>query len=209
MNAPPNIDNLIGLKFHRLTVISYYGSNNGMSKWRCLCDCGNYSTVLRSALRQGSTKSCGCLNRERIQNLRASHHMTSTPEHRAWTMMLTRCRNPKFHGYKNYGGRGLKVCERWFKFENFFEDIGTRPSSKHSLDRIDVNGDYCSENCRWATKREQANNKRGSVKITWKGRLMSTSDLSEECGISYDVLRGRIRLGWSIEKAVTLPVKSI
>lgn len=151
----------IGDKFVRLTVKFFAGRDkHGKLLWMCLCKCGNLKIISGESLRSGNTKSCGCLHRETMIKVHTKHKMVETPEYQIWAGMLTRCRNTKRKGFKNYGGRGIKVCKRWHKFENFLEDMGKRPTGK-SLDRWPNNdGDYEHENCRWATFLEQANNTR-------------------------------------------------
>ncbi|HDX9500141.1 TPA: AP2 domain-containing protein, partial [Bacillus thuringiensis] len=126
--------------------------------WNCLCDCGNERVVDGYSLSKGSSKSCGCNN--------IKHGMKHTPEYNIWGLMKSRCSNLNDSGWENYGARGITVCERWLDFSNFIEDMGERPSPEHSLDRIDVNGNYCKANCRWATHLEQAHNKRTSKNNT-------------------------------------------
>jgi len=162
-----------GKRYGRLLVV---GFQNG--KWECKCDCGKVTYVLGGNLRSGRQKSCGCLDYER----KVKHGNTSgskeTPEYRAWKNMKKRCYNTKDKYYQDYGGRGIKVCDRWLhSFENFLEDMGKRPSPKHSLDRIDYNGDYSPENCRWVTASEQIinqrlrkDNKSGYKGVTWEKR---------------------------------------
>jgi hypothetical protein len=125
--------------------------------------------------------------------------------------MKARCYRKQSKDYKDYGGRGIKVCDRWLGdsgFENFFEDMGRRPSSDHSLDRIDVNGNYCLENCRWATISEQANNKRNNRNITYKGKTQNITQWGLEVGISETTLRYRLDRGWDIERAFTEPLNN-
>lgn len=149
---------MIGDRFGRLLVIG----SDGRQKSVVRCDCGVEKSVRRGNLGR-TTMSCGCLrsetSRERGLN-KISHRLTLTPEHHAWVSMRQRCTKPSVVAYKNYGGRGIKVCERWEKFDNFIKDMGMRPSSDHSLDRVDVNGNYEPSNCRWATSLEQARNRR-------------------------------------------------
>lgn len=157
--------NLEGMKFGRLTVLEFESVRNKNSYFHCVCECGKRIVAAGNSLKTGNTKSCGCSKGELISQTHkkhghASNHSTS-PEYRAWNHMIARCENQNIYNYCDYGGRGIKVCERWrHSFENFLEDMGERPTSSHSLDRIDVNGNYEPSNCRWADSMLQAFNKR-------------------------------------------------
>jgi hypothetical protein len=129
--------------------------------WTCQCFCGEVKTVLSENLTTGNTTSCGCLSsRNNIQNVSKTHGLSKTSLYKTWHGMLQRCSNPKNISYKYYGGRGIKVCESWKKFENFYNDMGNKSSENLSLDRVDSNGDYSKENCRWTDWKTQANNRR-------------------------------------------------
>jgi hypothetical protein len=126
-----------------------------------------------------------------------------TPEYKSWQSMRLRCKSESSSNYESYGGRGIRICERWLEsFENFYEDMGPRPSIAHSLDRIDVNGDYTPENCRWATRTEQNRNTRANVLVEYMGRSMCIAELANATGVPYNTMYSRIKNGWSVERAV-------
>ena len=153
---------LIGQTFGFLTVVEKSPRNDGDNiTWVCKCHCGVIVTVSTSLLKTGHSRSCGCLQRSIIGNLNKTHGMSKTPTYISWKSMLTRCYNENILEYKDYGGRGIKVCDRWrYSFENFYIDMGTKPSSQHTLERDDVNKDYSPENCRWVTREIQSRNTR-------------------------------------------------
>ena len=157
---PKTID--IGKRFHRLTVTGKAPSRDG-TFWVCLCDCGQTKVIGGGALRSGSTKSCGCWRRDRIAQANTKHGSAKrgqkTRTFRTWMSMIERCTTPTHHAYKNYGGRGITVSDRWMSYPNFLADMGERPKGK-SIDRINNDGNYEMKNCRWATRKQQANNTR-------------------------------------------------
>jgi hypothetical protein len=195
-----------GHVFGRWTALSRV---SGQRKWLCRCECGTVKTVATSHLRQGKSRSCGCLEKELTSARAKTHGMSATVEHRTWMSMRDRCRNPKAAHYDCYGGRGITVCERWINsFGNFYEDMGPRPSSRHSIDRIDVNGHYEPGNCRWATIAEQRRNTRTNTIVQYLGRDMCIAEAAELSGISQCTLSMRIRRGWDSSRLFA-PVRPI
>lgn len=169
-----NAIDLTGQRFGRLLVLSVAGheitpcrhGRRGQLRWSCVCDCGRDATVVGLRLRNGRTRSCGCLKVDPSTRTtthgatRRCNRLNSTPEYRSWRSMRARCEQPKHIGFHLYGGRGIRICERWTSFENFLADMGPKPGPNFSLDRIDVDGNYEPSNCRWATPVEQSNNRR-------------------------------------------------
>lgn len=165
----PVKDDLAGRRFERLIVVARSASTSprGISRWLCHCDCGEQRLVRRDHLLSGNTRSCGCLvlDSEREPRRWPQQKRTLHACYRVWQNMWNRCANPKSMDYRDYGGRGIAVCAAWAEFKRFAADIGPRPSPAHSLDRIDVDGDYEPGNCRWATPAEQSRNRRSKVAL--------------------------------------------
>lgn len=205
----------IGDRFGRLTVVEYCGIERIFSKrqrmWKCKCDCGKTIYTTTGRLNYG-LKSCGCLSVEkRVEASKVActkHGMTDSKEYHVWCGLRQRCYNSNNAKYKNYGARGIKVCERWLhSFENFYADMGEMPNGC-SIDRIDVNGDYCPENCRWADDVTQCNNRQFNFKVTFNGITETLRYWSEKTGINKSALYLRIhRRGWDVEKALTTPLR--
>lgn len=151
---------LVGEKFGYLTVLREDASVNGRLSWFCSCVCGKTLSVKSNSLRTGNTKSCGCYRIERVIATSSTHGMSSTKLYEVWCNMKSRCDNTSSDFYYDYGGRGIKYCDRWMYFENFLDDIGERYERGLSLERIDVNGDYSKENCCWIPLKDQAKNRR-------------------------------------------------
>lgn len=203
--------NLSGDRYGLLSVLSFYGKTDGRRPeklWTCQCECGSVVNVRQNNLRSGHTQSCGCHMRNRIAEAQKKHGMKDSSEYIAWRNMKGRCLNPNDKGYGRYGARGISVCDRWLNsFENFYFDMGAKPSPAHTLERIDFNKDYCPENCKWATYKEQNRNYSRNVYIEYNGRRMCLKDWADEVGIENSLLRYRIRAGWPIDQALFKPVK--
>lgn len=188
--------NLVGQVFSRLTVIKEVRHRNRIC-WECVCICGNVVIVWGAHLKDGHTKSCSCLNKENNSKDKRKHGHSgdkSTTEYNIWCGMKARCYNPKEPAHKNYGARGIKMCDRWLeKFENFLADMGMRPSKNHSIDRIDNNGNYEPSNCRWATWKQQAENTRKVRIEEYGGMKMNRSDWARKIGIHQSRLSQRLK----------------
>jgi len=191
--------NLTGNNFGLLTVTEKVELSKNESYWRCMCRCGTVVVARGGHLKSGSIKSCGCLRGEK-------HGKSKTPTYRSYVKMKERCYDRKNNRYKDYGGRGIKVCDRWIRsFFSFLKDMGLRPSPSYSLGRKDNDGDYVPNNCRWETCSEQANNRRSSRIISCNGKTMTLAQWCKELKLKYGTVLARIdRYGWSHEKALEL-----
>lgn len=196
---------MIGARFGRLVVIADAGMMRGSRHWRCLCDCGTSHIANQSNLKSGKIKSCGCLHRDNLRKKNMSHGMTRTSEYRIWADMIKRCYNRKHPSYYHYGGRGIAVCDEWKTFSGFISDMGFRPSREYSLDRIENNTGYSPANCRWATRAEQSNNKRTTIKLTAYGQSKTAKEWAEITGLNQKLITERKRRGWTDEAAVSMP----
>jgi len=202
-----------GMQYGRLTVIrelERYKSPSGHLERRvlCECDCGKELAVLLGSIRSGRTKSCGCLANEHTatrNRQNSAHGMSQSPTFLVWHSMKQRCNNRNHEAYSRYGGRGIAVCKRWYSFQNFLNDMGERPSSEHSIDRINNDGNYKPDNCRWATRTQQGRNKHNNVMLTCDGETMCQSEWAERIGITPEALAARIKRGWTVEDALSTP----
>lgn len=182
-------------QFGRLTVVKEAGkTHDGRLLWLCCCSCGGSKVIRGASLRKSykPTRSCGCLSYE----AHVKHGMSETSEFRVWSRMKRRCLDPNYRAYRWYGALGVVVCEAWNNsFAAFLSDMGHRPSPQHTLDRIDPEGDYGPDNCRWATWKEQAANKRRTIRVTYQGETKALTEWSEKLGIKYATLGVRFRKG--------------
>lgn len=192
-----------GRRCGRWTVLCQVPSTLGLTaRWRCQCECGNISDVNGPALRLGRSLSCGCLHKEIVGRNGSVHGAYGTATYKIWGSMIQRCTNKKSRSYSSYGGRGITVCDRWLKFENFFADMGEKPPGL-SIERINNDGNYELRNCKWATTAEQSNNKRSTRRLPYKGQMVPLQVVAKEVGLSVHTIRKRLFLGWSEEEAIT------
>ena len=197
-------NNLTGQVFGRLTALRPLAERRSHNVvWHCICTCGVENNFRGSSLASGNTKSCGCLSAEKTSSRRRTHGKSRTKEYWAWFSMKNRCNNPAGKDYPHYGGRGIKICVRWQKFENFLADVGECPPGM-SLDRIDNNGNYTPSNCRWATRQEQQNNRRNNRWLVYNGRRQTIAAWSRELGISPTSIYRRSSSGWPIERVLEI-----
>jgi len=173
--------------------------------WNCICECGKTAVVRAKLLLNGDTQSCHCLRWERLGESIRKHGESGTPEYRSWAAMLQRCLNPKDASYHRYGGRGITVCKRWLKLENFLSDMGKRGDGL-SLDRINNNGNYEPGNCRWATTKQQHANTRANRHISFNGKTMPVGHWASYLGINSRTLIKRLNAGWPVKTALTKPI---
>lgn len=194
-----------GERFGRLVVVKYVGKVENRLSWECLCDCGNTKTVFANNLRVGHTTSCGCRQRELASKRQTTHGATGTPEFEAWCSIHKRCNNPSNRAFASYGGRGISVCSRWSSFDNFLFDMGNKPTSLHSIDRINNDLGYAPDNCRWATYTTQNRNKRSNRILIIHGISKCVSDWAELSPVNAIAIFARLYDRWPDELAVFAP----
>ena len=202
------VKRLENIKFGRLTAIKEVGrTKSGNALWLCTCDCGGEKIVSSYSLRRGNTQSCGCIKREQILEMFATHRETHSPLYRLWAGIKNRCYNRNESKYANYGARGIKVCSEWESNYPVFRDwcLANGYSKGLTIERIDVNGDYSPSNCTFATQKVQQNNRTNNHRITYEGETKTLSQWAEYLGMTYKMLEHRINRGWSVEDAFTIP----
>lgn len=193
---------LTGQRFGRLVVLKRVNNDNcGKAQWLCQCDCDksgeNLKVVSRSNLKSGNVISCGCFQREWTINNKTTHGLKKKKMYSSWSDMIRRCNDPKHKQYKYYGERGITVCDEWLDVKNFYKDMGDRPEG-YSIERIDVNGNYCKENCCWIPKEKQARNKRNITILEYEGQIAPLATWAEIFKIKYKIFRKRYDSGWTI-----------
>ena len=199
----PQFQDITGKTFGYQIVIGYHGKRKGNQRWLCRCTCGRERELTYAAVILGSR----CRWCAHGAHGPFTHGFTcrtvSCPEYASWSGMKARCYNPHEKNYHNYGGRGILVCERWrTSFLTFWEDMGPRPSPRHSIDRIDNDGNYEPANCRWATRTQQGNNRRGNVYITYHGETHTHQEWARLLGIPLSTLRNRLRFHWPLDEVL-------
>lgn len=204
----PLLEDLVDQKFGELTVISFAYIKNKKTYWNCKCSCSGDKIGRSDMLKNGTTNSCGCKTSAKLSEVSFVHGFSrgenKHPLYATWNCMRQRCTNPNYTDYHNYGGRGIKVCERWDDFLNFQEDMGVRPKG-YTLDRKNNNKDYCPENCIWSDKKSQNRNKRTNHFLELNGEKKTMVEWSEILNLPFYVLAGRSKRGWSDEKTLTHP----
>ena len=212
---PRKLNDLTGQRFGRLVVVKRHETSSRPVMWECQCDCGNKSIVAYKHLAYGETVSCGCYREElnkrprtHGQSCKVTKGLTST--YVVWEGMKQRCHNPNYHDYKSYGGRGITVSEEWRNsFETFFADMGKKPKGK-TLERIENDEGYSKGNCKWATKKDQACNRRNTRMITFNGKTQTMTDWAREYGLPRGVLWQRLyNMKWSIKDALERPARKL
>lgn len=199
---------LTGQRFGALTAKEIVGRTKcGNVIWLCICDCGNPHRASAGSLRGGKVTSCGCTKPIKISAARTTHGDSRStkpraPEYIVWCQVKGRCTNKKNPAYKDYGGRGITVCKRWYSYENFLADMGRRPSPKHSIERKKNHLGYAPGNCVWATREIQANNKRNNHRLEYAGTVTTLSTLARLRGLKPSTLRARLKRGLALEQAL-------
>ncbi len=201
---PVDSQNIVGKRFGRLVVTGTAGRRHANVVCLCLCDCGNKKEVLKGNL-LANTRSCGCYNAEKSTKHGKASKNNKSQAYKAWGQMKGRCTNPKKPNYKNYGERGISYCDRWEDFKNFLDDMG-EPAPGLSLDRINNDGNYEKDNCRWATSKQQCNNMRTNRHLCINGVSKTLSQWGADVGISIVTVRGRLARGWTETDAVLVPI---
>lgn len=194
----------VGDRFGRLTVSRLLSTSAKDRRWLTLCECGCTKEVSQTHLKRGSIQSCGCLRREAVKARATKHGKVGSKVYKSWQAIMQRCHNPLSDGYPEYGAVGIVVQESWHTFENFYAEVGDAPSVSHSIDRENNSLGYTSGNVRWATKKEQANNRNVSLRYELDGKLLSVRELADMAGVAYKTMYVRLTSGgYSVQQAVS------
>ena len=207
--------NLINKRFGRLLVLSKseIRTKDNRTQWNCVCSCGNKVLAENRTLTSGKKKSCGCLKLDSsLKNIKGvsnkTHNMSRTRIYKIWNALVQRCKTKSNQRYSSYGGRGITVCQEWYKFENFYRDMKNSYKDNLTIDRIDNNKGYSKENCRWATNKQQSRNKRDNFYVTYNKETKSLVEWCEELNLNYGTIHARLKVyKWSVEKAFTEPYR--
>lgn len=210
--------NIINQRFNRLIAVKFHHKDkNRQHHWIFKCDCGKEKVIIKTCVVNNKVKSCGCLRRETAKKSGQKnkiHGMRYSTFYRAWIGIKNRCLNNRTKPFPGYGGRGIRICDRWLKFNNFKDDmynsyldhIKKYGVKNTSIDRIDNNGNYCPENCRWATWKEQNGNRKNNVILLYNGKKQIINNWAKELGFKRECLKNRLKRGWSVEKTLTTPL---
>ena len=199
------LQDITGQRFSRLVVLERAGrAPSGHVTWKCRCDCGNEVVAYGLSLKCGNTRSCGCIRKEQLRERNRTHDLKQGNEstYNSWANMKSRCNDKNNPDYHYYGGRGITHDPRWADFKNFFEDMGPKPDDSLTIERIDNNGNYCKENCKWGTRKEQARNKSNNRYLTYNGDTLLLSEWADKLGINKGTIYLRLRKGWPLEKVL-------
>lgn len=195
--------------FGRLKVLEYVETRNHNTYWKCICDCGKTHITSCKCLINLSTISCGCYKREVDIKRKTKHGMYNTRIHSIWRHILDRCENPNSDSYKYYGALGIKVCDRWHSFENFYEDTKKGYADNLSIDRYpNMKGDYEPTNFRWATRLQQSRNIKSNVRLEYNGENLTYGEWADKLNFAYSSIGNRLRRGWSLERTLTEPINT-
>lgn len=206
----PKFIDITGHRFGRLVAIERTGTSpGGQPIWLCQCDCGERAHVRSQSLREGVTSSCGCFNREQKRDIcirrNTTHGESGSAEYRTWCAIKERCATPSHWSYRKYGARGVRVCQRWIEsYDAFLADMGRKPTPEHTLDRYpDPNGGYEPDNCRWATQRQQQNNRTNNRILEFRGERRTLAEWAAIVGIKPATISRRLFFKWPVERALT------
>lgn len=204
------LQDLTGQRFGRLTVIRRAKNRRNLTYWLCKCDCGKEVEVSKGSLVRGYTKSCGCYNLEKIIERNTKHNLNKTRIHNTWVHMKQRCFNKNTQAYANYGGRGITVCEEWKNdFMAFYNwAINNEYTDELTIERVDVNGNYCPENCTWITKSQQCLNTRKNVFLTYNGMTKTIKEWADYFNVTYSAFFHRVERGWDLDRIFNQPFKT-